>query len=382
MGKCLLCNREGLVSRAVGVCIDCLRRNPEESLGIVRSLRSRWRSSIDFPPKPPRSEGGLRCSICINECVMGDGERGFCGIWVNMGGRISPLAGLMRMLTHIYLDPIPTNCVAGHICPGSTGAGYPKYAYSPNIEVGYYNLAVFMAGCPLDCSFCQNWEHKTAIAGGKIDKSLVRNLGIGDLVERSMDPRVSCICYFGGDPTPHLPMLIAASRDIVKKSLEKGVIKRICWETDGLANPLLMREMARLSLVSGGIVKIDWKAWTPSIYEALTGVDGNKAIERLMENTKIVSELGRERPEVPLLVISILLVPGYVDASEVRSIAEYIARLNPETPLVLLAFHPDHLMKDLPPTSWRHMREAIKAAKEGGLRNIHIGNIWILGDYY
>lgn len=382
MGKCLLCGREGLVSRAVGVCIDCLRRDPVKALSIVRSIRARWRVSIGFPPQPPRSERGIRCGLCVNECSIDPGSRSFCGVWSNIGGRMSPIAGHGNLATYVYLDPIPTNCVAAHICPGSTGLGYPKYAYDSRGEIGYYNLAVFMAGCSLDCVFCQNWEHKTAIAEGKIVSNVIRVMSVESLVERSMDPRISCVCYFGGDPTPHLPMLIGASRRIIEKSRERKMIKRICWETNGLANPLLMREMARLSLVSGGIVKIDWKAWTPSVYEALTGVDGEKAVKRLIENTKIVSEIGRERPEIPLLVVSILLVPGYVDAEEVRGVTEYIASLNPETPVVFLAFHPDHLMRDLPPTSWRHMREALREAEKSGLKNTYIGNIWLLGDYY
>jgi len=382
MGKCLICGSEYLVSKSLGVCGSCLRKYPDKALEIVRELRSGWRKSVGLPEKPPREEKGLACNLCVNQCRIPEGSRGFCGVWINKGSVLTPLAGHGRMVLYAYLDPIPTNCVAAHICPASTGAGYPRYAYSPATEYGYYNLAVFMAGCPLDCVFCQNWEHKTAIAHGRIDTSIVKIFSVEDLVERAMDPRIPCVCYFGGDPTPHAPMLIQASREIIKRAQEKKLIKRICWETNGLENPYIMREMARLSLVSGGIVKIDWKAWTPSIYEALTGVDGEKALARLKENTRIVSELARQRPEIPLLVVSILLVPGYVDPEEVRGITSYLATLDPETPVVLLAFHPDHLMRDLPPTSRRHMAEAIRAAKESGMRNIYVGNEWLLGPYY
>ncbi|MCI4436243.1 MAG: radical SAM protein, partial [Ignisphaera sp.] len=36
----------------------------------------------------------------------------------------------------------------------------------------------------------------------------------------------------------------------------------------------------------------------------------------------------KERKEIPLLVVSVLLVPGYVDVEEVRHIAEYIASID------------------------------------------------------
>lgn len=160
-------------------------------------------------------------------------------------------------------------------------------------------------------------------------KGLLRPVDVNELVREALNPRVTCICYFGGDPTPQSPLLILASRRIINEALKHGQQpKRICWETNGLVNPLIMREMARLSLVSGGIVKIDWKAWNPGVYEALTRVNGEKAIKRLMENTDLVARMARERPDPPLLVISILLVPGYVDTEEVRGIANYVSSLS------------------------------------------------------
>jgi pyruvate formate lyase activating enzyme len=202
------------------------------------------------------------------------------------------------------------------------------------------------------------------------------------LVRVALHGRVPCVCYFGGDPGPHVVYALRASRRIVKETRRMGIVKRICWETNGLVNEAIMREMARVSLVSGGIVKIDWKAWSPPVYQALTEVDSWKAVERVRRNVKIITETARERREIPLLVISTLLVPGYVDAEEVHHIAEYIATLDAETPLVLLAFHPTHLLQDLPPTSRRHAQEAIKAAREAGLRRVYVGNEWLLKDYY
>lgn len=39
-------------------------------------------------------------------------------------------------------------------------------------------------------------------------------------------------------------------------------------------------------------------------------------------------------------------------------------------------------MRDLPPTSIRHMNEAIKIVKEAGIKEVYIGNEWLLGTYY
>ena len=63
-------------------------------------------------------------------------------------------------------------------------------------------------------------------------------------------------------------------------------------------------------------------------------------------------------------------------------ISRFIASIDPEIPYSLLAFHPDYLLTDLPPTSRRHAYNCLKIAREEGLKNINIGNIWLLGNYY
>ncbi len=381
MGICRICGVRAItISNSVGVCAECLRRYPDKALEIARESHHRYRLSLGLPAEPPRHENGVKCRLCVNECSIPPNGIGFCGVWRNRDGVLEPVQGHDRAVVYWYLDPLPTNCVATPVCPAATGRGYPKYAVSKTVEEGYYNLAVFFAGCSLDCLFCQNWEHKEMISFKNIRLKYVRS--VEELVEAAMNPRVTCVCYFGGDPAPHAVYAIKASRIIVEKAREKKVIKRICWETNGLENPSIMNVMAELSLVSGGIVKIDWKAYTPSIYQALTGVDGYKAVEVIKKNVKLVAEMGRKRPEIPLLVVSTLLVPGYVDVEEVRNIARYLASINPEIPYILLAFHPDHLMRDLPPTSSHHAEEAYKVAKEEGLTNIFIGNAWLLGPYY
>ena len=383
MGRCLVCGRSSrLISDAVGACLDCLRTRPREALAVARERHREARVKLGLPPEPPRS-GVHQCSFCVNRCKVPEGSTGYCGIVAVRRGRFTLRPGLadeklrMYAVVHWYLDPHPTNCVATPVCPAATSAGYPRWTHTKGVERGYYNLAVFFAGCTLDCLYCQNWEHKTTLRSPPRD--WIRS--VDELLEAAMDPRVTCICYFGGDPTPHAPWVLAASRRIAEEAKRRGVVKRICWETNGTADPRIMREMARLSLETGGIVKIDLKAWTPSVYEALTGVDG---VHRVRENVKLVAEMWLDagKPEPPLLVTSLLLVPGYVDAEEARAWAEYIASIDPDIPLMLLAFHPDYLMRDLPPTSTRHALEAAKAAKEAGLRRVYIGNAWLLGPHY
>ncbi len=370
--KCKLCGREDVViSEVIGVCSECLRNNPEEALAIARRSHVISRGRYGLPGSPPKG-GSVKCNICANECELKEGEKGFCGLVENRNGRLYRYAGFPdKAVVDYYYDPLPTNCVAEWFCPATTGLGYPKYAVKSDGERGFYNLAVFYGACNLDCIFCQNWSYR------ENTRKLKPLMSARELASKVHD-KVTCICFFGGDPSPQIIHAIATSRIALKKARDDGRILRICWETNGLMNPKLLEVAVKLSLESGGIFKFDIKAWTPSIYEALTGVSN----KMLFENFKLACKYIDERPEVPLVMASTLLVPGYVDVYEVRMIARFIASIDPEIPYSLLAFHPDYMLTDLPPTSRIHALECLNAAKEEGLKNINIGNIWLLGDYY
>ncbi|MBO8174464.1 MAG: radical SAM protein [Thermococcus sp.] len=364
MTKCKLCGYESEeISKSIGVCVNCLRKD-DQALKTAMKSHFKWRELVGLPPEPPK-DGELQCKICVNECKIPRGSSGYCGIIWNKDGRLTRITGTFdKAYLHWYLDPHPTNCVAEPICPERE-------------HYGFYNLAVFFAGCNLDCLFCQNVQHKYMIKEGKIDLGEGVVLSTEELANIALQRRTTCVCYFGGDPTPHSIYALKVSREILKRAEESKETKRICWETNGLENPKIMMKMAELSLKSGGIVKIDWKAYTPTVYQALTGINGEKAIERIKENVRLVLKMGEGR-EPPLLVVSTLVLPHYVDEHEVFNIASYIAEINPETPYVVLAFAPQHLMHDVLTTSRRQMKKVYQAAQEAGLKNIYIGNPWLL----
>jgi len=93
--------------------------------------------------------------------------------------------------------------------------------------------------------------------------------------------------------------------------------------------------MAELALESGGIIKVDLKAIDPNLHLALTGSSN----EWTLENVGYLASLISRRPELPGLTISTLLVPGYIDAAEVKGIAGYLAELTPSIPYSVVAFH-------------------------------------------
>jgi len=199
------------------------------------------------------------------------------------------------------------------------------------------------------------------------------NFVTSEELSNCVDGRTNCICYFGGDPTPHIYHALETSR----LSLEKKRV-RICWETNGCMNPKFLKDMAELSLDSGGCIKFDLKAFSEQVNIALCGVSNR----RTLENFSHLADYTKKRREPPFLVASTLLVPGYIDKFEVSKIAKFIASLDPEIPYSLLAFHPHFYMSDISTTSRVHAEECLEEAGRAGLKRVKIGNIHLLSDAY
>lgn len=349
---CKVCGQKHwLIATSLGICPHCAQTSaglPPSSIAHTQS-----RSQFHLPPTPPRTPGGVLCPLCFNECRIGEGERGFCGLRKVENGRLVHLAGTpQRGVLHWYRDPLPTNCVADWVCPGSS-------------QRGMHNLAVFYASCTLDCLFCQNWHYR------EVDPVHSQGISAHELAHCA-NSRTYCVCYFGGDPASQMPHALASAHELAKR----GVV--ICWETAGTANPRLMDRALKLSLESGGCVKFDLKAYTDELHIALTGWSN----QRTLENFARAGQQSIKRPDPPLVIASTLLVPGYVDAKEVGRIAHFIARINPDIPYALLGFGPHYMMTDLPRTSVRHAHAARQAALDAGLNNVRIGNVHLLGEDY
>ncbi len=353
------------VAAALEVCAACARSGRADVAAAVNAVHARSRRAFGLPGAPPRAANGARCGLCMHGCRIGPGERGYCGLRQNVGGRLvggRPAEGRLSW----YYDPLPTNCVADWVCPGGTGAGYPTFARRPGPEVGFANLAVFYEACSFNCLFCQNWHFRRSGPGG-------RGTPPSELAARA-DARTACICFFGGDPSPQMVHSLQAAR--LARRRAPGAILRICWETNGSVHPRLLDLALDLALESGGCIKFDLKAWDEGLHRALTGVSNAWTLR----NFARAAARFRARPVPPALVASTLLVPGYVDAAEVGRVARFVAEQDRDIPYSVLAFHPCFLFGDLPTTSRREALAAAEAAHAAGLRRVRIGNVHLLRD--
>jgi pyruvate formate lyase activating enzyme len=306
--------------------------------------------------------------MCANDCRIGVGGKGFCGLVFNVAGHLVRMGGTPEKgVLQWYYDALPTNCVAWWFCPGCTGAGYPKYAYKKTAETEHSNLAVFYGACSYDCLYCQNWHYRSLASG-------LQPLMSAESLAEKADRHVSCICYFGGDPSVQMPHALKTSQIAIEKAATEKRILRICWETNGYWKKELALKAVELSLKSGGNIKFDLKAWNPNLNLALCGVSNEPTLKTFKLIGKKFVEM---RPKLSILSASTLLVPGYVDEEEVANIARFIAEVNPDIPYTLLAFYPQYMMTDLPTTSREQALQCANAAKKH-LNNVRIGNVNLL----
>jgi len=306
--------------------------------------------------------------MCSNNCKVPANGKGFCGLAFNIDNRLTRMGGtLEKGILQWYYDPLPTNCVAWWFCPGCTGAGYPKYSYKRGAETGYANLAVFYGSCSLDCLFCQNWHYRNLSAN-------LQPVVSAESLAAKADAHVSCICFFGGDPSVQMPHALQTSRLALEKAKSEKRILRICWETNGYWKKELAIQAAELSYVSGGNVKFDLKTWDENLNKALCGVSNVPTLQ----NFQIIGRrFFKERSELPILTASTLMVPGYVDVEEIRTLASFIAEVDPRIPYTLLAFYPQYVLTDLPPT-YRELAYKCREAAKEHLENVRIGNVGLL----
>lgn len=367
--ECKICGlKDEKISKVLSLCVNCIRENTEQANKLIIDAHKYVRKFYNMDASPPKTTSGVSCNLCANECVIGEGEKGFCGLRKVIDGKILTFTNTINGILYTYPESHVTNCCASWFCPGGTGNGYPTYARRNNEpEYGCTSLAVFMYGCNFDCLFCQNSSHKNIEDGNIITSKDLANEALSNY-------RCTCVCYFGGSPEPQLPFVLNTSRKIIESTSSKRIM-RICFEWNGCGKSELVKEAAEISLKSGGNIKFDLKSFDSTLSRALSGVSNKMAYSNF---EMIAEEFHEKRAEIPLLTATTLLVSHYVDVEEIKSIAKFISEINDEIPYSLSIFHPDFFMGDLPITPRKQVEECFNMAKKY-LKNVHLGNAHLLG---
>lgn len=274
----------------------------------------------------------VSCQLCPRQCVIAEGKRGFCQVRENQGGKLYSL-------------------VYGRPCTVDVGPieKAPFYHFIP----GHKRLCLATVGCNLKCRYCQNW-HISQVAPGEVREF---NLSAQEIVEEAIRQKVTSISFTYTEPVVFYEYMY----EISKLAKEKGI--RTCIVSNGYINP----EPLKMLLEVMDAVKIDFKGFTQKFYRE----DTYGELQPVLNTLKVLKEEGA------YFEIVNLIVPTLNDNLEdIRRMCIWIREnLGEDVPLHFSRFSPAYRLTHLPPTSVQTLEEAVRIAKDVGLKYVYIGNV-------
>lgn len=274
----------------------------------------------------------VQCVLCPRQCVMAPGERGYCEVRENQGGRLMTLT--WGNPCSLAVDPVEKKPFF-HLLPGTRS----------------FSLAT--AGCNFDCKFCQNWE----ISQVRPEESHNYEMPPEAVVEAALRYDCATIASTYVEPVIFLEYML----DIGKAARERGVLK--VMHSNGYVNAEpLERLLEHLDAAC-----VDLKGFNEDYYRDMT--EGSLA--------PVLATLKRIRASGRHLELVTLLIPGRNDdPAEITAMSRWIIdELGPDTPLHLTRFTPRYKLKSLPPTPISTLERAWEAARKAGLNFVYIGNV-------
>ncbi len=267
----------------------------------------------------------VQCKLCPQNCKIGDGKRGICGVRINKGGVL--LSEAYAEVISLTMDPIEKK---------------PLYHFFPGEAI----LSTGPRGCNLRCDFCQNWT--ISQMDGPTSTVTPKQLVSLALRENSIG-----IAYTYTEPTIAFEYVM----DCSQLAREKGLFNVMV--TNGFINPEPLEDL--LEVVSA--FNIDLKAMDDEFYQKICS-------GRLQPVMDTIAAIAKSKA---LVEVTNLIIPGYNDSAEkIVELVDFIASLDPSIPLHFSGYYPAHRFQ-APPTEVKHLRAAYEIAIEK-LSYVYVGN--------
>jgi pyruvate formate lyase activating enzyme len=274
----------------------------------------------------------IRCKLCPRECVIDDRERGYCGVRENRDGVYYTLV-YSRPCTY-HIDPIEKKPLF-HFYPGSIA------------------FSIATAGCNLNCKFCQNWQIS------QVTPEQVRSIYMspGDVAQAAAQNNCLAIAYTYNEPTIFYEYMY----DTAIKGHANDV-KSVVITAGYIAKEPLEALCGRVDAI-----KVDLKAFSEKYYQDVVKGELKPVLDSLVTMQKM--DVWTE--------IVYLVVPTMNDSDlELKKLSKWIkANLGPDVPVHFTRFHPQYILKNLPPTPLETLERAKAIADTEGLNYVYIGNV-------
>jgi pyruvate formate lyase activating enzyme len=274
----------------------------------------------------------IKCKLCPRECVIDDRERGYCGVRENRGGTYYSLVYARVCAAHV--DPIEKKPLF-HFLPGSMA------------------FSVATAGCNVNCKMCQNWD-LSQVRPEQVSSTFIPPK---ELAARCRQYPCPTVAYTYSEPVVFCEYVLD-SADAGRAAGVKSVVI-----SGGYIQQDPLKELCRRV----DAIKIDLKSFSEKFYKEVV----NGELKPVLNALVTIRKLGTWN-EVVYLVI-----PTLNDSDEeFRGLARWIkAELGRDVPLHFSRFHPEYLLKNLPPTPVATLERAKAICDAEGLQYVYIGNV-------
>ena len=261
-----------------------------------------------------------------------EGERGFCRVRENRGGKLYSL--VYSKPAGLQIDPIELE---------------PMYHMIP----GHCNLCVFTASCNFRCKHCHNWHITTRSP----EELISRNYSPEEVVEEAIKRGCRSISHSINEPTVFYEYMY----NIAKEAREKGLLT--LFHSNGSLSPQPLR--ALLQYMDG--VTVDLKGFDEKFYRETLSAE----LEPVLETLKIIKEEG-----VWLEIVNLIIPTLNDNLGKIKQMCIWIKKnLGEDVPLHFTRFSPAYKLTKLPYTPIETLEAAREIAQDIGLRYVYIGNL-------
>ena len=274
----------------------------------------------------------IRCKLCPRECIVGDKERGYCGVRENRGGTYYTLVYSRVCTAHV--DPIEKKPLF-HFLPGTMA------------------FSIATAGCNVNCKMCQNWEIS------QVRPEQVRSTYVSphDLAAYAKQYQCPSIAYTYSEPVVFYEYVT----DAVEAGHAQGVKSVV------ISGGYIQQDPLKKWCRTADAIKIDLKAFSEKFYKEVVNGELKPVLDALVTIKK----------QGTWTEIVYLVIPTLNDGdAEFKALARWVkSDLGPDVPVHVTRFHPEYLLTNLPPTPVETLERAKAIADAEGLHYVYIGNV-------
>jgi len=273
----------------------------------------------------------VQCELCPRNCVIAEGQVGFCRVRSNHDGNLISL--VYGKSSGVQVDPIEKKPFF-HFLPGSRA------------------LSFGTVGCTLRCTFCQNFQISQASASFPSEE-----LPPNRIVGLAREYACESIAYTYNEPTVFYEYMADTARLARKKGIRNLMVSNGFISQKPLAEACKFIDAAN----------IDLKGFSNKFYGSMTA----SWLEPILQALKTLHK------KHVWLEITNLIIPKHNDnPEEIKQMCGWIMdNLGPDVPLHFSAFRPDYLLQDVPVTSVESLLSARELASKSGLKHVYLGNV-------